>query len=36
MFDFGSMIQPLMAGIGDLFVNEILRLISGLLGGLPG
>ena len=33
MFDFGSIFQQVMAGISDLFVNQILGLISGLFGG---
>ena len=36
MFDFGSIFQQVMAGISDLFVNQILGLISGLFGGLLG
>ena len=36
MFDFGSIFQSLIAGIGDLFVSQILSLISGFLGGLLG
>ncbi len=36
MFDFGSIVQQLMAGISDLFVNQIIGLISGLFGGLFG
>jgi len=36
MFDFGSIFQQVMAGISDLFVNQILALISGLFGGLLG
>ena len=36
MFDFGSIIQSLIAGISDLFVNQIVLWISGLFGGLLG
>jgi hypothetical protein len=36
MFDFGSIVQQVMAGISDLFVTQILALISGLFGGLLG
>ena len=36
MFDFGSISQQLITGISDLFVNQILGLISGLFGGLLG
>lgn len=36
MFDFGSILQQLIAGISDLFVNQILSLISSLFGGLLG
>jgi hypothetical protein len=36
VFDFGSIFQLLIAGISDLFVNQILALISGLFGGLLG
>ena len=36
MFDFGFIFQSVIAGITDLFVNQILQLISGLFGGLLG
>lgn len=36
MFSFGSFFQEVLAGISDLFVNQILALISGLFGGLFG
>ena len=36
MFDFGSIFELVVAGIGDLFVNQILSLIFGLFGGLLG
>jgi hypothetical protein len=36
MFDFGSVFQTVLAGISDLFVNQILSLISGLFSGLLG
>ncbi len=36
MFDFGSIFQQLIAGISDVFVNQILSLISSLFGGLLG
>ena len=36
MFDFGSIFQQVIVGISDLFVNQILGLISGLFGGLLG
>ena len=36
MFDFGSIFQQMITGISDLFVNQILELISGLFGGLLG
>ena len=36
MFDFGYIFQLVIVGISDLFVNQILSLISGLFGGLPG
>ena len=36
MFDFGSIFQQVLAGISDLFVNQILALISGLFSGLLG
>jgi hypothetical protein len=36
MFDFGSILQQVIAGIGDIFVNQILALISSLFGGLFG
>ena len=36
MFDFGSLFQEVIAGIGDLFLTQILALISGLFGGLLG
>ncbi len=36
MFDFGSIIQELIAGISDLVINQILVLISSLFGGLLG
>ena len=36
MFDFGSFLQEVIAGISDLFVSQILALISGLFSGLLG
>ena len=36
MFDLGSLFLEVMAGISDLFVNQIIALISGLVGGLLG
>ena len=36
MVDFGSVFQQVIAAISDLFVNQILGLISGLFGGLLG
>ncbi len=36
MFDLGSLFLEVMAGISDLFVNQIIALISGLFGGLLG
>ncbi len=36
MFDFGSIFQQLIAGISDLFVNQIIALISGWFSGLLG
>ena len=36
MLDFGSMFQEVFAGISDLFVNQILALITGLFSGLFG
>ena len=36
MFDFGSIFQEVMMGISDLFVSQILALISGLFAGLLG
>ena len=33
---FGSIFQQVWAEISDLFVNQILELISGLFGGLLG
>jgi hypothetical protein len=36
MIDFGSIFQSVLAGISDLFVNQIVSLISGLLSGLLG
>lgn len=36
MFDFGSIFQQVFAGISDLFLNQIIGLISGLFGGLLG
>lgn len=36
MFDFGSIFQQVWAGISDLFLNQIVQLISNLFGGLFG
>ena len=36
MFDFGSIFQQVFSGISDLFVNQIMTLISGWFGGLFG
>lgn len=36
MFDFASIIQQVVAGISDLFLNQILGLITSLFGGLFG
>lgn len=36
MIDFGSIFQSVLVGISDLFVNQILSLISGLFSGLLG
>ena len=33
---FSAIFQQVWAGISDLFVNQILGLISGLFGGLLG
>ena len=33
MFDIGSIFQELILVISDLFMNQILGLISGLFGG---
>jgi hypothetical protein len=35
MFDIGSIFQQLILVMSDLFMNQILALISGLFGG-PG
>jgi hypothetical protein len=34
MFDFGSVLQQLFTTISDLFLNQIVGLISGLFSGL--
>ncbi len=31
--DFLSFLTPLFSSIGDLFLNQVLALISGLFGG---
>jgi hypothetical protein len=31
--DFLSFLQPLFSGFGELFLNQVLGLISGLFGG---
>ena len=36
MFEFGSLIQQVITAISDLFVNQILGLITGLFSGLLG
>ena len=36
MFDIGSLFQQVLVGISDLFVAEILELITGLFSGLLG
>jgi len=36
MFDIGSLFQQMWATISDLFVNQMLGLISGLFSGLLG
>lgn len=36
MFDIGSIFQQLIVMISDLFLNQILGLISGLFGGPVG
>ena len=36
MFDFSTVIQQVFATISDLFVNQILGLVTGLFGRLFG
>jgi len=36
MFDIGSLFQQMWMTISDLFVSQILGLISGLFSGLLG
>ena len=36
MFDFGSIFESILTGIGDILVTQILELISSLFSGLLG